>query len=162
MTTDISIPNMKAHLAMASTPQETQSIEAVSKVAMAYAAEQNNYELYMLAWRLYIDARRKTTALILDGNMHVTDFGFTKMQWSRRMAEYRIAQEKLDEYFDAMISSGWQPSINGFIRHANGSELDREDNARNEVRRGTRTLKKEFGHTLEKIFQLVRDAFSEA
>ena len=135
-------------------------------MAMAYADEQQDYELYMQAWRVYLDARRKTTGLILSGNMDVTDAGFTKMQWSRRLKEYRIAQEKLDEYFDAIIASGWQPSINGLLRQADGKEIDHFAIALAEMRRGAWKLATDFRDRTtpyqRKVLASVLDAFQEA
>ena len=111
-------------LANATTPKQTKVVESVSSAAMAYAKEQDDYELFMNAWRVYIDARRKTTQLILDGNMDVTEQGFTKMQWLRRRRELEVPQDKLDAYFDELISFGWQPSIAGMLRHSSGEEKE--------------------------------------
>lgn len=166
MTTALSVPIIQTQLAQATTIKETRQVEAVSKVAMAYADEQQDYELYMQAWRVYLDARRKTTGLILSGNMDVTDAGFTKMQWSRRLKEYRIAQEKLDAYFDSIIASGWQPSISGLLRDASGEEIDRFAVAVAELRRGAWKLAGEFRDRTtdyqRKVLASVLDAFQEA
>ena len=116
-----SVPDIRTQLARAETPAQTRKIEAVSKSAIAYAEEQNDSELYMQAWQVYLMARRKTTELVkseMDGNMDVTynQYGFTKMQWSRRLKELAVEQAKLDEYFDKLTSQGWQPSIAGMLR----------------------------------------------
>lgn len=116
-------------LSVAVLPTQTMEVEAMSQAAMAYAREQDDYELFMKAWRMYLMARRKTTGLIQeegDGNTRVTytGYGFTKMQWSRRIKEFEVEQEKIDAYFDELVSNGWQPSIRGMLRHSSGKTLD--------------------------------------
>jgi len=121
-------------LTNAGTPQETQAVEAISAAAIAYAKEQHDYETMVIATRIYLLARRKTTELILpeiqhggQGNTRVTllDYGFTKMQWNRRVKELQVEQEKVNAYFDNCISKGWNPSIAGVLKFADsGQELD--------------------------------------
>lgn len=148
---------------LARTPEQTLKLEAVSSAAMAYAREINDYEAYMNMWRVYILARRKTTALIQaelqGGNMHVTDsdYGFTKMQWSRRLKELSIPAEAVNAYFDELVSLGWQPSINGLLRTVNGGQIDHEGNAIAEIKRGTRTLRKR-GWMVADIYAIVDEA----
>jgi len=123
-----SIQRAEQLLVNAKTPQETKAIEEYSAAARAYAKEQNDYEAMVTATRIYLLARRKTTELILPeikqggSNNRVTlyDFGFTKMQWHRRVMELQIEQEKLNEYFDDCISKGWNPSIAGVLKYADG------------------------------------------
>src|SRR5258706_16358218 len=133
MNTIVPISVIERRLAKAGTPQETKNIEEVSAATRAYAREQGDYELMVKATRIYLLARRKTTELILPdikrggGNERVTleDWGFTKMQWYRRMKELEIEQEKVNIYFDNCIAKGWNPSIAGIIKYAEGKqELD--------------------------------------
>ena len=145
MTLAISLPNIQSQLAQATTPHQTREIEKISRAAIAWANEQNDYELFMQAWRVYLTARRKTTELIkydIDHNINVIDeqFHFTPMQWSRRLKELAVEQDKIDEYFDNLIANQWQPSIAGVLRHANGQEIDREERAVNDIKRGTKAL----------------------
>ena len=111
---------IEQRLATASTPQETKVLEEVSAAARAYYYEQENYEGMVQATRLYLLARRKTTELLIPemSNAHVTlrNYGFTKMQWHRRMNELKIEQEMIDAYFDECIAKGWNPSIAGVLR----------------------------------------------
>ena len=150
-------------LARAHTPAETMKVEATASAAIAYANETNNYELFMQAWRVYLLARRKTTMLVQGGNMDVTGIQFTKMQWSRRLKELAVAEQVIDDYFDNLVSNGWQPSIAGMLRHSDGGEIDRFGNAKNEIVRGANTLHNEFPNDLtpeqEQAVQAVRKAF---
>jgi hypothetical protein len=110
---------IEQRLATASTPQETKQIEEVSAAARAYYYEQGNYEAMVEATRLYLLARRKTTELISgERNIDVTlaEYGFTRMQWHRRMNELKIEQDMIDAYFDECIAKGWNPSIAGVLR----------------------------------------------
>jgi hypothetical protein len=118
-------------LAQANTPKETHAIESMAQAAKAWAKEQNNYEAFVAAAHLYIMARRKTTELILpeithggnnQGNKAVTlnGFGFTRMQWYRRVKELEIETAMIDEYFDKCISAGWEPNLFGLMRYHNG------------------------------------------
>jgi len=136
------IPQATIHnaLATATTPQETMKVEAMSSAAIAYAKEQNNYELFMDAWRVYLMARRKTTELVKAGNNDVTGIQFTKMQWSRRLRELEVEQEKIDNYFDELVSNGWQPSIAGMLRHSSGGEIDHFAVAVSDLTRGANKL----------------------
>ena len=135
-------------LERAHTPVETVKVEAMASAAIAYANETNNYELFMQAWRVYLFARRKTTLLVKGGNMDVTGIQFTKMQWSRRLKELAVAEDAIDEYFDNLVSNGWQPSIAGMLRHSNGGEIDRFANAKAEMLRGANTLINEYVNDL--------------
>jgi len=106
-----------ARLAVASTPQETKELEGISAAARAYYYERQDYEGMVKATEAYYFSRRKTTELIL-GNINVTEYteyGFTKMQWHRRMKELKIEMEQANAYFDKCIAHGWNPSIAGVI-----------------------------------------------
>lgn len=128
----------ETRLELATTPQETKAIEEISAAARAYAKEQGDYEAMVTATRIYLLARRKTTELIMPeiqhggGNNRVTllDFGFTKMQWHRRVKELEVEQEKLNTYFDNCIAKGWNPSIAGVLKYSDGKlELDPQPQA---------------------------------
>lgn len=148
---------------LARTPHQTQAIEAASAAEMAFAKEMHDYETYMQMWQVYVLSRRKTTELVKAeierGNMHVTDteYGFTKMQWSRRIRELSIPEDVINAYFDELVSNGWQPSINGLLRTAEGKEIDHEGNAVADIRRGARTLRAH-GWTDAQIHEIVDEA----
>ena len=162
MTTGIvTVSEYFGRLANAQTPRETHEIEASASAEKAYYHERGMYEESMAFWKLYLMARRKTTQLIKDGNMDVTQVGWSKMQWSRRVRELDVSQDQLDEYFDELIANDWHPSINGMIRHASGEEIDRRERAIIELKRGTRTLKKEYGMSLDEIHLLSAEVFIE-
>lgn len=119
----IAISKIEQALANAKTPVETKQLEAVSQAARAWAKENDDYETYIKATRVYIMSRRKTTELIQPnikhgGNNVVTlqDYGFTKMQWHRRMQELEIPITKVDEYFDECIAKKWDASPFGLSR----------------------------------------------
>ena len=114
-------------LTVIQTRAEGEQIEAMSAAAIAYYREQEDYAGVVKAWRLYVEARRQTTGLCLQewqGNTDVTlsEMGFTKMQWHRRMKEYNLPAEQVNTYFDECIANGWQPSIAGMLKATgNGS-----------------------------------------
>lgn len=106
------------------TPAQSKAVESMAAAAKAWAKEQNDYEMFVAAAHVYIMARRKTTELIRpdikhggdwQGNNIVTldDYGFTKMQWHRRVKELELPQEKIDEYFDECIAKRWEPTLFG-------------------------------------------------
>jgi hypothetical protein len=150
MTTSITRLNTLEHrLAIATTPEETKPIEATAAAAMAWARENQNYELLVKAARVYVLARRRTTELVLpfiqhggdrgknqyaewQGDSHATlpDFGFNNKQWNRRVRELEIPLEKIDEYFDEVIEKGWHPSLAGLVRHAKYDEPSTEEKER--------------------------------
>lgn len=106
-------------LATVQTPAASKAVESVSAAARAYYQEQGDYENTVKAIRLYVLARRRTTELLIQergSNTYVTDMGFTKMQWSRRLKELRVPADALDAYFDDMIAKGWNPSIAGLLK----------------------------------------------
>ena len=135
MNTVVPVSVIEIRLAKASTPQETKDIEIYAMLARQYAEEMNDYNLMVSATRLYFDARRKTTELVMpyishggDPRSHaatLADFSITKQEWSRRQKEYGVPDEKAHEYFDNCIAKGWNPSIAGIIKYAEGKqELD--------------------------------------
>ena len=170
MNNSLALPLSHAQRALASatTPAKSKHAEVVSKTAMAYYDEQANYEGYMQAWRVYLLARRKTTELVqaqLAANTRVTDIpAFTPMQWSRRLKELAIEQERIDKYFDELVQNGWQPSINGMLRHANGSEIDHYEQAVALLLRGANKLLSEYPHRLtpkqKAAVKAVQEAFA--
>jgi uncharacterized C2H2 Zn-finger protein len=122
-------------LATATNPQQTKAVEAVAKAAQAWAKEQNDYETYIAATHLYIMSRRRTTELIqpyiqhggnFQGNQAVTlnDFGFTKMQWNRRVKELNLSQNEIEGYFDECIAKKWEPSLFGLWKYGNEQPSD--------------------------------------
>ncbi|HEY6018617.1 MAG TPA: hypothetical protein VIY48_01630 [Candidatus Paceibacterota bacterium] len=127
------VPAMSA-LEKAKTPAQTKKIESASAAAIAWAKEEGDYELMVDAMKMYVLARRKTTELLKpfikhggnrqgQGNLPVTlmdKTGFTKMQWHRRVRELEVSLEDLEDYFDECVSNGWNPSLAGLLRHANG------------------------------------------
>ena len=146
------IGQLRQALMNATTPREAHAVESVSSAAKAYYHEQGMYEESMSYWKLYYQARRKTTELIQAGNMDVTEVGWTKMQWSRRVRELKVSQEKLEEYFDELIANAWHPSINGLLRHANGGEIDKRARYVTDVKRGAKGLRDEFPDTIPNEF----------
>ncbi len=111
-------------LANASTPKETKQVEGMAQAAKAWAKEQNDYEMFVAAAHIYIMARRKTTELILPeithgGNHIVTlnDYGFTKMQWHRRIKELEFTTTEIDSYFDECIAKKWELSLFGLMKY---------------------------------------------
>lgn len=119
-------------LAAAKTPDESKQVEALAAAAKAWAKEQDDFEKVVLAARIYILARRKTTELIVpnirqgqygrEGNDNVTflsDYGFTKMQWSRRKKELEeVTLDDIDYYIDECIEKGIEPTVYGLLRYA--------------------------------------------
>lgn len=170
MSTDYIIPK-KSEIKMIETVEDGKKLEGKTSAAVAYYYEQRDYENYMKAWQAYVLSRRRTTELCLkerNGNVDVTlsELGFTKMQWSRRLKEYRIPVQTLDAYFDSIVASGWQPSINGLLRDAAGEELDRFAVAVAELKRGAWKLANEYRDRTtdyqRKVLASVLDAFAEA
>lgn len=118
-------PDITSVLANVTRPEESRRIESVSAAAIAWAKEQQDYEMLVNATRAYILARRKTTELCIEErtrNLDVTlsEIGFTRMQWLRRKREYEIEQERLDSYFDAVVANGWMPSAKDLMRFVSG------------------------------------------
>lgn len=106
-------------IAAIQTPAASKEVESMSAAARAYYQEQGDYENTVKAIRLYVLARRRTTELLIQergSNTYVTDMGFTKMQWSRRLKELHVPADALDAYFDDMIAKGWNPSIAGLLK----------------------------------------------
>lgn len=117
MTLPAPLPSgFEKRLAVASSPDETRELENISAAARAYYHEQQDYEGMVKATEAYFLSRRKTTELILQdgGNTYVT-YGFTKMQWHRRMKELRVDMDNAIAYFDECILHGWNPSIAGVL-----------------------------------------------
>ena len=131
------ITPMSQRLATITEPRESRHVEIVAKAAQAWAKEQNDYETFIAATHLYIMARRKTTELIqpyiqhggnFQGNNVVTlnDYGFTKMQWNRRVKELSLSQGEIDDYFDECIAKKWEPSLFGLWKY-NEEQPERTD-----------------------------------
>lgn len=129
-------------LSVAETPEETKQVEAVAAAAIAWAKEQNDYELAFDASVVYIKARCKTTELYTPFIEHGGDrgenqygkwqvnkdvnlpktvpelTGFTYMQWSRRNKELEAAYKYFDAYQDDCIEKNTLPIVSGLIRFA--------------------------------------------
>ena len=121
MTLPAPLPStFDARLAVASTPAQTKELESISAAARAYYREQQDYEGLVKSVAAYFMSRRKTTELIRaeGGNSDVTaykGYGFTKMQWHRRMKELQVETERATAYFSECIAHGWNPSIAGVL-----------------------------------------------
>lgn len=133
MLTPISIAEQK--LALAKSPEESKEVEALAAAAIAWAKEQENYELIVDAWRAYVLARSKTTELILpdikqgrpenkpDNDVKfLSDYGFTYKQWERRRRELR-AKEVIDDYLDDCLTNFNEPTIHGLLKFAGGPHV---------------------------------------
>lgn len=131
MTTNIiAINKIEQKLLNATIPSESQEVEIYASIARQYAKETHNYSMMVKYTRIYFDARRKTTELVMPYITHggsstshaatLGDFSITRQQWHRRVMELQIEQEKLNEYFDDCISKGWNPSIAGVLKYAEG------------------------------------------
>jgi hypothetical protein len=138
----IKLSEAEKALQVATTPQQSQNVEAVAAAAIAWAKEQEDYELAVNATRVYFLARRKTTELIEPnirppelgrpnmGNNNVTlleDYGFTKMQWSRRTKELAIPQEVVDEYLDKCIEVYAVPTVGGMCAFSDKLAKEKEE-----------------------------------
>jgi len=88
------------------------------------------------AMHLWIMARRKTTELIKPNIIHgnnqyggnivvtsLTDYGFTKMQWHRRIKELEVSEEEIAAYFDECIALAWEPTLFGLHLWKNGPHV---------------------------------------
>lgn len=120
-------------LTKADTPEKSRKVEAISAAAIAWAKEQDDFELHINAWEVYVKARRNTTELIEpeitqfhgnryiggdDGVTSLKDYGFTKKQWSRRKKEYEIGWTIVEDYLDECIEKTSDPTIAGLVRYA--------------------------------------------
>lgn len=116
-------------LAMASTPQESKQVEAMSKAAISWAKEMNDFGLLIEAFRVYLLSRRKTTELIEPqigkggnysklGNIEMTqlsDFSLTKQQMYLRRKELSVDINKISEYLDRCKRLKEEPTIKGML-----------------------------------------------
>jgi len=115
----------------AKTPAESFAVEAMAKAAQAYHEERRDFENTVAAAHLYILARRKTTELIRptirqgqygregsggDTFIKLVDYGFTKLQWNRRMKELQATPDDVDEYISECIEKGAIPTVWGMVR----------------------------------------------
>lgn len=124
-----SFQTLLALIGNAKSPRKTKRIEEDSAAEAARAKEQGDYEKFVNATLAYILARRRTTELIRPKIKHggrgfkdvtLEGFGFTKLQWFRRVKELEIPDEKLEEYFTECVAFGWHPSLNGAVSHYYG------------------------------------------
>ena len=121
MNLPATISQAERALATATTTRQTTHIEAVASAGMAYAKEMENYEAYLLAWRVYELARIRTTEISRTRATELDEIGWTRQQLSRRNKEYE-AKDKLNDYYDECVSNGWSPSIHGFIVYSGEQE----------------------------------------
>lgn len=126
---------------LATTPKESFANEAQWKAAEAWAKEQRDYEMVVNAFKGWILQRRNTTRLIephivhgdhglqsrgndIDTSVVLADFGFTKLQWSRRKKELEISPIQVDGYLDECIEKSMQPTLYGMLgSFANGRSV---------------------------------------
>lgn len=128
-------------LMQASTPEETKQVEAMAAAAKAWAKEQGDLELTFGAACIYILARCKTTELIEPTIYHgphrwddrgngsdtstLGDYGFNKMQWSRRKKELN-AIKRFDSYQDDCIEKGIYPTPHGLVGFASNIHVSED------------------------------------
>jgi len=136
------IPAPKVDILSYTDPAESFRAEAIWKANASWAKESNDYEKLLGYFRFWILQRRKTTELIRavlpgpgayygnqyqDGDEGVTrlaDFGFTKMQFHRRMKELEVNLSVMESYLDECIQMTKQPTLFGMLRFAgSGSSL---------------------------------------
>jgi len=115
-------------LAKANTPAESKAVESLAAAAKAWAREQKDFGGVIEAARIHILARRKTTELIQPGirqgqpkkgNNMVTllsDYGITKMQWSRRTQELEATLDDIEAYIDECVDTGVEPTVFGLLK----------------------------------------------
>jgi len=128
----IPVDRIQKRLIESKTAAESRDVEIYAILARQYAEEMNDYNMMVQATRLYFDARRKTTELVIpyishggDPRSHaatLADFSITKQEWNRRQKEYNVSDEKAHEYFDNCIAKGWNPSIAGVLKYADGKQ----------------------------------------
>jgi phage N-6-adenine-methyltransferase len=139
-TLQITNPISKAEQALmyATTPQQSKEVEALAKVAKAWAKELDYFEGVVMAARLYILARRKTTELSKpfapewggdrgenqyakwqDFNTEIlpSDFDFTPLQWHRRNKELEITLDDIENYIDFCIETHIEPTVFGLLKY---------------------------------------------
>lgn len=121
----VPVSRMHQKLKTETSPVETKHIEEEAAAEKAYAKERGDYEGFVRAAYVYVMARRRTTELVQPEILHgsvdgygnhivtLADFGFTKMQWNRRVKELEIPLETINAYFDECIALGWHPSLFG-------------------------------------------------
>ena len=128
----------EAQITSATDPSKTYKLEADMKAAQAWAKEQQNYEMVIEAGRLYLLAKRKTTELIAPGirdpNMGrpnkgneivtLSDFGFDKMEWSRRKKLIELTEDFIDDYIDDCINKQIEPTFYGYLGFIKTSERE--------------------------------------
>lgn len=111
-------------LALASTPAQSQEVEALAKAATAWASERGDYDKTVKAAQVYILARRKTTELILPhvrkgkpapGSRLLADFNVTPGQWRRRKVELAVEMATVFRYVDECIATGAVPTATGLV-----------------------------------------------
>ena len=140
MNIPATISQAERALATATTTRQTTHIEAVASAGMAYAKEMENYEAYLMAWRVYELARIRTTELALDNMDVMGEIGWTPMQLSRRRSELAV-KDKMNDYYDYCVSNGWSPSIHGFVKFS-GEEIEKEKSIINPMTVSLKNLSK--------------------
>ena len=114
-------------------PKESYIAEIKKKAQYEVVKELKDYELMVEAWVRWLYQRIQTTELVMPyinvgrpekGNDDVTflaDFGFSKMQWSRRRKEAEL-KERIEEYVDYCTGEDRQPTIFGFYSYGKEGE----------------------------------------
>jgi phage N-6-adenine-methyltransferase len=124
-----SLTKAQQALANAKTSAESKQVEILAATAKAWAKEQGDFEGAFEAACIYIQARCKTTELIIPtitqfhGNRFIggddtvtslENYGFTKKQWERRRKELE-AVGRFDEYQDDCIEKRVLPTPFGLV-----------------------------------------------
>lgn len=135
------IPTPKMSVDSYTDPAESFQAEAAWKANASWAKESNDYVLLLNYFKLWILQRRRTTELVqavlpgpgafygnqfLEGNNGVTklvDFGFTKMQWHRRVKELEVPGSVFESYLDECIEMTRQPTLYGLLRFSGSSPV---------------------------------------
>jgi N6-adenosine-specific RNA methylase IME4 len=125
----IEINKLEQALDKVTTPAESKRIEEIAVASKAWAKERGDYESAVEYAMAYLYARRKTTELIVphirqgqygresnDDVTFISDYGFTKMQWSRRRQELEIPEEVLEDYRSDCIRKSTIPTVSGLLR----------------------------------------------
>lgn len=122
-------------LAEAKTPAESKQVEALAAAAKAWARENDDFEGVVTAGRVYILARRKTSALIephikrgrppgkpdIDVRF-LDDFGLTYKQWQRRREELEVPEHVIDGFIDECVMGRFEPTLKGLLRFFKGGD----------------------------------------
>lgn len=142
MNTSILPINILTKIAATTDIEEAKDYEIKSNVSIAIgeaiAKETGDKTVLFRAWEAYIMSSRKVTELIAPyiapgrkGRTDATflsDYGFNRSQWHRRMQLLAINTDVVYKYFDEVVSFDWVPSVAGLHKFAsaksNGGTVD--------------------------------------